>query len=139
MSYRLACDASDLVAAIAPIAAGSPWVQHLEHCHPTRAVPTLHMHGTKDRLVPFESGLRTFEDTLKLHGCVSPGVISLREGVTTCESFTNCATPGLNMTFCTAEGAGHMYWPGSDSIFLPDNYDMYASREMLHFFNKYSL
>src|SRR5690606_9365848 len=52
MSYRLAADLNDRIAAIAPVA-GS-----LVHDPPSlpRGVPTIHFHGTHDEFVPYHGG-----------------------------------------------------------------------------------
>jgi polyhydroxybutyrate depolymerase len=47
MSHRLACERSEVVAAIATIA-GAAQVQATPGCAPSRAVPVLHVHGTED-------------------------------------------------------------------------------------------
>lgn len=52
MSYRLACDASDLFAAIASVA--GPLTR--ANCNPSQAVSILHIHGTRDWINPFEGG-----------------------------------------------------------------------------------
>lgn len=56
MSYRLACEASSKIAAIAPVegAQDTP-------CHPTDRVSVLVFHGTADRLVPFNGGSTPFQ------------------------------------------------------------------------------
>lgn len=50
MAARLACEAADLVSAVAPVAGG---YGSLPDCHPTRAVPVLEIHGTGDDVVPY--------------------------------------------------------------------------------------
>jgi polyhydroxybutyrate depolymerase len=52
LSYRLACEASDVFAAVAPVAGA---VQ-VDPCTPTRPVPILAIHGTGDTIVPFNGG-----------------------------------------------------------------------------------
>jgi len=52
LSYRLACEASDVFAAVAPVA-GAVVVQP---CSPSRPVPILAFHGTGDTIVPFNGG-----------------------------------------------------------------------------------
>ncbi|MFM8252863.1 MAG: PQQ-binding-like beta-propeller repeat protein [Planctomycetota bacterium] len=50
MCYRLAAEMSDRIAAIAPVAG----TVALEQSNPQRPVPVLHMHGSGDRIVPYE-------------------------------------------------------------------------------------
>lgn len=53
MSYRLACELSDKIAAIAPVAASMT----MEQCTPSRPVPILHVHSFVDFNVPYEGGV----------------------------------------------------------------------------------
>jgi polyhydroxybutyrate depolymerase len=52
MSYRLASELSDRIAAIAPVSGpmGTPT------CKPSRPVPVIHFHGTDDENAPFKGG-----------------------------------------------------------------------------------
>jgi polyhydroxybutyrate depolymerase len=56
MSYRVACEMSGQVAAIAPVE-GALNVE----CHPTAPVSVLIFHGTADHLVPFNGGSTPFQ------------------------------------------------------------------------------
>jgi polyhydroxybutyrate depolymerase len=56
MSYRLACDAADVFAAVAPVAGAVV----SEPCTPSRPVPILAVHGTGDTIVPFNGGTDGF-------------------------------------------------------------------------------
>lgn len=51
MSYRMACERSDIIAAIAPLAGNAS--SQPSSCTPDRPVNVLHMHGTADATVPF--------------------------------------------------------------------------------------
>lgn len=57
MSYRMACEASDLVAAIASLA-GMTYLD-LDRCHPEHPVNILHIHGTEDAVVSYGGGAVT--------------------------------------------------------------------------------
>src|SRR5476649_2561488 len=78
MSYRLAAELSDRIAAIAPVA----WTIAIDESKPKRPVPVIHFHGSKDNIVPFEMTkgkapsfmkLKGVEDSIqtwvKLNGC----------------------------------------------------------------------
>src|SRR5262245_53543218 len=52
MSYLLASELSDRIAAIAPV--GGP--MGTKECHPQRPVPVLHFHGSDDKFAPFKGG-----------------------------------------------------------------------------------
>jgi polyhydroxybutyrate depolymerase len=53
MSYRLACEKSNRIAAIAPMA-GS---MNVNICAPLRAVPVIHFHSYQDNNVPYQGGI----------------------------------------------------------------------------------
>lgn len=55
MVYRLACELSDRIAAIGPVAA-TQILDDQKACHPARSVPVIHFHGTADRLNPYDGG-----------------------------------------------------------------------------------
>jgi polyhydroxybutyrate depolymerase len=55
MSYRLACEMPERIAAIAPVA-GSDMFELTGKCHPKLPVPILHIHGAQDPVYPFEGG-----------------------------------------------------------------------------------
>jgi len=53
MSYRLACELSERIAAIAPVAAS----MSMQECIPSRQVPMIHFHSYLDEAVPYEGGI----------------------------------------------------------------------------------
>ncbi len=57
MSYRLACELGDRIAAIAPVVAALP--AHLSGCVPPHAMPIILMNGTDDPLIPYQGGPTT--------------------------------------------------------------------------------
>lgn len=76
--YRLACDMSDTIAAIASVSGPMDY----SACNPTQAVSVLHFHGLKDYGVPFsgggphnnppvEDGINTW---VEFNECTSPAV-----------------------------------------------------------------
>lgn len=55
LAYRVACQLSDVVAAVA-VQSGALLVPD---CRPSRPVPLLHLHGTADHNVPYDGGVGT--------------------------------------------------------------------------------
>jgi polyhydroxybutyrate depolymerase len=53
MSYRIACELSLKIAAIAPVSS----TMMAAHCAPQRPVPILHMHSVLDSKVPYNGGI----------------------------------------------------------------------------------
>lgn len=53
LSHRLACEAADLIAAVAPVAG----TLNFSPCHPSHPVSIIEFHGTADQHIPYEGGL----------------------------------------------------------------------------------
>ena len=53
MAYRLACEASDVIAAIGPVAG----TQNFTPCEPNQPVSVIHFHGTDDQHLPYAGGI----------------------------------------------------------------------------------
>jgi polyhydroxybutyrate depolymerase len=53
LTYRLACELADRIAAIGPVAG----TQNTAECHPSGAVAIIHFHGTGDKMVPYGGGI----------------------------------------------------------------------------------
>ncbi len=53
MSYRLACEAADMFAAIAPVSG----TLNFSPCEPSQEVSVLHFHGTDDQHLPYNGGV----------------------------------------------------------------------------------
>ncbi|MCH9682702.1 MAG: hypothetical protein K0V04_14800 [Deltaproteobacteria bacterium] len=118
LSHRLACELSDRIAAIAPVAG----VMGIDDCAPARPMPVLHMHGTSDFVVPyigsiglgFESVADTIAGWVDRNGCQGDPVSSYARGDASCERYERCDA-GVEVELCTIEGGGHT-WPGGANI-----------------------
>jgi polyhydroxybutyrate depolymerase len=121
MSYRLACEASDLFAAVAPVA-GSLTVDR-DDCEAqrTRPVPLMEIHGDDDPIVGYDSllgfsAVRAVEDWADMNGCSAfalPTDVPHAELDTSCVKYGGC-DDGADVTFCTVEGGGHC-WFGNET------------------------
>jgi polyhydroxybutyrate depolymerase len=151
MSHRLACEASDLFAAIAPVAG----VNGMAACTPLRPVPVLHFHGTADALVGYEGGglagfmaavgkpvisvPQSFQDWANRNGCTDPAPAeTFRNGAAHCDTYRQC-TGGTEVTLCTIDNMGHC-WPGN--MWCPwgvSSTDINANDMMLAFFDRFAL
>ncbi len=142
MSYRLACEASDVFAAVAPVSAkvGIP------DCAPTRPVPVLHFHGTSDVLMPYASsaysgeGLsapETAERWASRDGCPASHV-TYQSGRETCVEWSPCED-GAAVVLCTDQGGNHC-WPGAPTCpFLPPTTDIDGNHWIAGFFSNFTL
>jgi polyhydroxybutyrate depolymerase len=144
MSYRLACEAADLFAAIGPVAGvmGIP----ADACTPSRPVPVMHVHGTEDPLVPYEGnaaiGYPPVLDTLTgwaaRNGCDATSEVTFEQDDVRCETWSGC-DDAADVTLCTVEGAGHC-WPGQELCpFGTSTTTVNASEEIALFFEQHSL
>jgi polyhydroxybutyrate depolymerase len=119
MSYRLACELSDKIAAIAPVEGA----QDIP-CHPSSPVTVIVFHGTEDRLVPYNGGSTSFQlgpkrsDTpvaetvafwVKFDGC-SP-TPKREESTEVHTDFYSGCRAGTEVALYAIQG-GHHIWPG---------------------------
>lgn len=148
MSYRLACELSDRIAAIAPVAAS----MSMTGCSPERPVPVIHFHSYRDESVPPSGGVGTGPS-----GHHNPPVDSVLNGWTSLNScsipedtvesslqytrvqWENCACGGKIEVYLTEDG-GHS-WPGGRRTLVGDPVSEYisATERMWDFFQQHSL
>ncbi|MEQ9504378.1 MAG: PHB depolymerase family esterase [Deltaproteobacteria bacterium] len=141
LSHRLACELSDRIAAIAPVAG----VLGIVGCSPTRAVPVLHFHGTDDSIVGYDGirGYLSVEDTIdgwvQRNGCSPTAAVTFQQDDVTCETWSGC-DDGAEVQLCTIDGGGHT-WPGGAPVpglgHTSDTID--ASETMWTFFERFTL
>ncbi len=150
MSYRLACELSSRIAAIASVT-GSMVPGALGTCKPGRPVPVLEMHGTADNVVNYNgtTGIAApIPDVLRLwqknNGCnempqklplpdVNPG-----DGTTTERwVYQNCASYGALLHYRIQNGA-HT-WPGSPGNAGGTARDFHGSTAIWQFFQSQTL
>jgi polyhydroxybutyrate depolymerase len=131
LSYRLACEASDLFTAVAPgsgeigipsigggtgggtAADGGP---DFPACNPAQPVSVLDMHGTSDPLVPYSLQPATLALASANDGCsttTSTSSPAPSGGDTTCVTYSGCPA-GIEVTACAVKGGGHCWFGSSD-------------------------
>jgi polyhydroxybutyrate depolymerase len=134
ISHRLACEAADLVAAVAPVSA----VNGMPVCAPSRPVPVLMFNGTEDTLVSYDLVAPTFSDWGQRDNCVGGPSAGPTIGAASSETFAEC-DGGVTVTQWTLEGMGHC-WPGQEFCpFGTSNLDVAANPEMWAFFGQHTL
>ncbi len=117
LAYRLATEHADRFAAIATVAASM-----VNDGRPSAPVSVLHIHGTRDRMVPFAGGIGQRSLTRVVHPSTREVVDRWRgfAGATgepaithdppaTIETWT--APDGTEVALCSIERGGHV-WPG---------------------------
>jgi len=144
LSHRLACEASDLIAAVAPVAA----VNGMETCTPSRPIPVLRFHGTADSLVPYEgiagfvrnyiSVEQSFTDWAARNGCTDGmPTESFQNGDAHCRSYTEC-DDDAEVTLCLVDGMDHC-WPGGACLSGSAADDIVASERIIDFFGQHAM
>lgn len=121
MSYRLACEAADIITAVAPGAAaigkndiggGTNPASDFTTCEPSQPVSVLDLHGTADGLVAYSLQQPSLDHIAALNGCAlttSPATQPVSAGDTTCVSYNDCADSSV-VTGCTVQGGGHVWF-----------------------------
>ena len=111
MSYRLACELPDRIAAIAPVAGSLDF-------YPCDAeVPLLAFHGTDDVRVSWpDFGAPSVEYWLDANECESEEMILQIDDVT-CYAGEDCDDDGA-VEYCVVDGGGHN-WPGAFNLCVP--------------------
>jgi polyhydroxybutyrate depolymerase len=155
ISYRLASELADRIAAIAPV--GGP--MGTETCRPTRPVSVMHFHGTKDENAPFQGGKgkgpsgtifysveHSLSAWIKANGCPKePVVTSLPnkadDGMRVTQKTYGPGKAGAEVVLIEIDGGGHT-WPGQDPRvkFLGESTkDISANDLMWEFFQKHPM
>jgi len=163
MSYRLACELSGKIAAIAPVAGNIP-VMVSEVCHPAKPVSVMAINNVNDPLVPYDGG----EIMGHLHRTKLGKVLSVDESVglwvkadhckpdpfieqepdtdpddrtTVLKKTYNGGSGGTEVVLFRVDGGGHT-WPGGLQ-YLPawligrTSRDIDANEEIWKFFKKH--
>jgi polyhydroxybutyrate depolymerase len=149
MSFLLACQASDRIAAIASVT-GSMTPQTFNACNPEHPTPIMQIHGTTDGVVPYDGANWTnpIEDVIQYwveyNNCNStPTSTALPDMVTTdgstVEHFLyNGGDNGATTEHFKVTGGDHT-WPGNAFGGTGTNYDINASFEIWKFFSRYDI
>ena len=127
MSYRLAAELSDRIAAIAPVAGP----MGTKDCRPGRAVSVMHFHGDTDECAPFKGGRgrgpsgtdfysvqHSIDAWVAANGCrPTPQTTRLPDraddGTTVKEVRYASGRDGAEVVLVVIEGGGHT-WPGRE-------------------------
>jgi polyhydroxybutyrate depolymerase len=154
MSYRLAAEMSEKIAAIAPV--GGP--MGTEDCSPSLPVPICHFHGTDDQFAPFTGGRgarslsrtnfysveHTLQRWITANGCrTEPTVTQLPaqidDGTTITKTVYAGGKDGVEVVLYTIHGGGHT-WPGRQPLLRylgPSTRNLSANEVMWEFFTRF--
>lgn len=150
MSYRLACELTDRIAAIASVS-GTMTDAAWGSCQPSRDMPVMHIHGTSDFVVMYNGGFgnTSVDEVLGLwrgfSNCPDTAVVTdlpdlVQEGSTvTTYTWAPC-DDSVEVILYKVINGGHT-WPGSvgtTGIGIT-NRDIIASDEIWKFVSRFSL
>jgi polyhydroxybutyrate depolymerase len=122
MAMKMACDAADITAAIAPAAFDLMDPSNMWNCQPSRPITVISFRGTADPIVPYNGGptnppnglpvvitflgaVGTFQKWAQLDQCTDMPTDNSSLG-TGCQTYTQCAQ-GVSVTLCTTQGGSH--------------------------------
>ncbi|MEM6967463.1 MAG: PHB depolymerase family esterase, partial [Bacteroidota bacterium] len=151
MSYRLACELSNRITAIASVT-GNATFEQLDNCTPSRPVPILQIHGTDDDIVPY-NGTPLFSPSIPdlidfwvtYNNCdTDPIVVDIDDTDMTDNSTAqilqyNNGDDDSEVWLYVVDGGTHT-WPGAAAN-LPGsvtNFDFNSSIHIWDFFKKYT-
>ncbi len=149
MSYKLACELSYRIAAIASVT-GAMIDPAFLACNPSHPTPVMQIHGTADPTVPYlgstgvlgaEAGVAYWVD---YNNCNTTAIetavpdINQADGTTADQFVYAGGDEGSSVEFYRINGGGHT-WPGAPIDIGVTNKDFSASVEIWRFFNQYRL
>jgi len=150
MSFRLACELSDRIAAIGSVT-GSILPGTLSSCNPSHPMPILQIHGTSDQTVPYGGGAGWSSPINTLvnwwateNNCTSPATITQMPNISTSDNTTVEKQVYPDGDACTevvhykVAGGSHT-WPGSLFNSPGTNYDIDASLVVWKFVSQFDM
>jgi polyhydroxybutyrate depolymerase len=149
MSYTLACELSDRIAAIASVT-GDLNVNQLTTCNPQHPMPVMEIHGTADPTVAYDGNIlfapipTTLNFWANFNSCETPPTITSIPDVDTADGCTaeHQLYPNGNNGVVVEHYKiinGVHAWPGSAFGGAGTNQDIDASKEIWRFFSQYDI
>ena len=143
MSYYLACNMNDKIAAIASVTGAMGTFTQL-NCNPNHPTPVMEIHGTADFTVPFNDIINGIEYWRDYNNCNLIADTTLMPDLNFGDLSTvkhivyNNGDNGVTTELFKVINGGHT-WPGSNISTGVTNYDINASIEIWKFFYKYDI
>jgi polyhydroxybutyrate depolymerase len=149
MSYRLACEMSDVIKGIAAVAG----TDNTTECNPKFPVSILHIHAKNDdhvlynggigseaqdrtKVTDFQSVPATIQKWVKLNSCNESPKRVLEKDKVYCDLYTGCKN-NVEVKLCVTEDGGHS-WPGGQKFIKksePNSKAISANDVIWDFFN----
>jgi polyhydroxybutyrate depolymerase len=119
LSHRLACEAADVFAAVAPVSYPIDFNPNSK-CQPSRPIAVMHSHGTNDLLVPYNGGatsqpvVDSFAYWGTANNCAASPTETYSNGNSSCSTYATCDA-AVNVSLCTVNG-GHILYTNLDNV-----------------------
>ncbi len=119
LSHRLACEAADVFAAVAPVSYPIDF-NPFDKCVPSRPIAVMHAHGLSDVVVPYGGGLTaaaapdSFAYWGAVNGCSGDPAVTYTQGGSQCQTYESCSG-GVRVSLCSVQG-GHVLYSNSDNV-----------------------
>ncbi|MEC7863963.1 MAG: PHB depolymerase family esterase [Bacteroidota bacterium] len=143
MSYHLACNLSDRIAAIASVT-GSMSSFTYSTCNPSHPTPIMEIHGTADLVVDYSSIPNVLDYWIDYNDCNTQGSwitipdINIMDGSTAEHWVWNMGLNDVTVEHYKIINGAHT-WPGTVFASAGTNYDIDASTEIWKFFSQYDI
>jgi len=150
MSFLLACELSDRIAAIASVT-GSTTPATLSSCNPQHPTPFMQIHGDNDGTVPYNGSIGWTEPIqdivnfwVNYNNCSTSAIVNTVPDINTTDGSTVEHYLYVNGDNCVEVEHykvlnGDHTWPGTAFSFPGTNYDINASEKIWEFFSKYDI
>jgi polyhydroxybutyrate depolymerase len=149
MSYHLACELSNEIAAVASVT-GSMNIGWFNTCNPNHPMPVMEIHGTADPTVTYNTS--SFSESMSdimtfwsnFNSCSSSPVITSVPDINTSDGCTaehqvwTNGNNGVEVEHYKIINGAHT-WPGTAFAFGVTNFDINASVKIWEFFSKYDI
>lgn len=151
MSFRLACESTNRISAIATV--GSSMTNStFDKCSPSRPIPVMMFNGTSDPVTVFNGfvdvkpNFQVINLWKKLNNCTNAATITNLPNTVTNDNSrvikeTYSCAENTELTLMRIQNGGHT-WPGSKPFLFilgNTNQDISANTEMWNFFSNYSI
>ncbi len=125
LTYRLACEMAEQIAAIGPVSATQA-LEDMQACRPARPVPVIHFHGTDDEPNPYDGGVTpgsvqfiSVNDQISFwvvaNGCPLEAQQTVSRSIIH-DIYSPCQG-GASVELYTITGGKHA-WPGGEAVSL---------------------
>lgn len=151
MSYTLACELSDKIAAIASVTGTMTTLQVSTLCDSENTTPIMEIHGTADAVVPYggdgnfmapvDNVIDYWVENMNCNATPFSENLAdsnMGDGSTVERYVYSSCDEDSSVELLKVIGGGHT-WPGSAFVFGSTNLDINASEEIWRFFSQYEL